>query len=354
MHFRRSAATPTVGQLKTLISSLLAENPTPEVIRDYVYLCRNMAAAYLRVKVSRGRLDPTLFGVSLDDLALDCVADLFERDHVGQFPEVKSYYDSLPAADPTEEMLFGATRRLIFSKVNERLFELYREHDRSLSKVIRNIKIGLRTHRKLFMFEKNNEVWVGTADSLRRAESLPLPPSEIVEARLFAEVHTFWNVRNLLDAFGGFLDTQDLYRKQYPLVGLALIFRSLLQRTDVVNGAVAIDPDGLTTDEIQEFLLASLEHVHNSMRPSYVGKGKLDEHMYDIYFNSIRDILESEFIKNDGNRNSYFEVLKARMATLDEAEYMKNHRTYLEYLAKLVRKEFLESVSHELKFATKP
>ncbi len=345
--------TVTVAQLRVLIPSILADNPLPETIREFVYCCRNMAAAYLRVKISRGRLDPAMFGVSLDDLALDCVADLFERDRVGRFVELESYYRPITTLFTSEEMWFGATRRLIFSKVNEGLFELYRDHDRSLSNVIRNLKIGLRSHRGLFTFERNGEVWVRTADQPNGAGVFPLIPSEMVEAHLLASTDRQRNVRDLLDAFADLLQTQGIYRRQYPLIGLALVCRSVLQRADPVIDAIAIDPSGLTTEEVQEFMDASVERVQSLMKHSYIEKGKLDEPLYDLYFDSIRDILNNEFVRNDGIRASYYQILKARIPKLTEEDYTDKHRTYLEYLAKLARKEFLESISHELKIATK-
>jgi hypothetical protein len=348
-----TSATLTVTQLKKIIPSLLARNPAPEVIREFVYLCRNMAAAYLRVKIAQNRLDPDFFGVSVDDLALDCVANLFERDREGQFLELRRYYQSLSSSCTCEEDLFAKTRRLVFSRVNESLFELYKEHDRSLSNVLRNLKIGLRSHRRLFTYENGSDLWVRTADSIDRTGTLPLLPSEMIESQLLANTDSRRTTKDLLDAFAELLQTQDVYRKQYPFVGLAFILRFILQRTDIVTDAVAIDPEGLTTEEVREFLHASVDRIHDSMRRTYLDNGKLDRRTYDLYFDTINDILESEFIRNDSVRLLYYDFLKVHLPDLCETEYMLEHRNYLEYLAKLARKEFLESISQELTITTK-
>ena len=84
------------------------------------------------------------------------------------------------------------------------------------------------------------------------------------------------------------------------------------------------------------------------MKKSYVGKGKLKEPMYSTYFRTIGEILCAEYVQNDGDVNSYYSQLLAQMPGLSDDEYRTKHRTILEYLAKLTRRDFVERVRKEL------
>ena len=334
--------------LGQIIPPLLLPNPSHERVREFVYLCQRMASAYLRVKVRSGRLDPNTFGISLDDLALDCVAELFERSSDGRFTELTNYYGPLQIPSSSHADWLGATRRLVFSKVNEGLFRLYKENDRSLSNTIRNLKNSLRFSRTLFPVVKNNETWIQLAEQEPSTESAPLLPSELIEAQMLSESGHRRSLRGLLDIFAAILREQDGYQKQYPLVGLALIVRSVNVRTSAVPEEANEEDMPFTCDEVKRFVASSLRRTKDTLHPSYVEKGKLDQRTFDLYFECVSDILNAEYVSDDGIDLTYYETLRKRIAKLSESQYRKQHRVYLEYLAKLTRRNFLNLMRREL------
>jgi hypothetical protein len=310
-----------------------------------------MAAAYLRMKVKGGRLDPDAFGVSLDDLALDCVADFFERNPSGQFVEIDRYYGSVDAVSLSHEELLGATRRLVFSKVNEGLFRLYKENDRSLSNTIRNIKNALRYSGKLHTVVRNNELWIQLLDPVSALEGFPLLPSELIEAPLMAHSNHRNTLRDHLDLFADILREQESYQRQYPLVGLAVVIRSMNIRALPTSMESSEESPDLTQEELRTFVRTSIDRTKAIMRPSYIGKGKMSAERFDLYFNCVGKILEAEYVFNDGLDLCYFDILRNQLGTLSQSQYGNHHRVYLEYLAKLTRKDFLRSVRTELQSA---
>jgi hypothetical protein len=307
-----------------------------------------MATAYLRMKVKGGRLDPDAFGVSVDDLALDCVADFFERDQGGRFIEIVRYYGKGNGLLLSQEELLGATRRLVFSKVNEGLFRLYKENDRSLSNTIRNVKNALRYSDTLFTVVRNNEIWIQPLGPDPASEGLPLIPSELVEGRLLAQSNFRSSLRELMDIFAELLSEQEFYQRQFPLVGLALALRSMMVRTSVPPMEVTAESPDLTQEELRTFVQSSIDRTKASMKPSYVGKGKLSDERFNLYFDCIGEILEAEYVFNNGLDLCYYDILRNRLGTLSQVHYGNHHRVYLEYLAKLTRRNFLESIRNEL------
>jgi len=67
-------------EIKELISSVIADNPTPRSVNEFIFLCRKIALVQLRRKAHSGRLRSELINSSLDDLAIDSIADLFHQD----------------------------------------------------------------------------------------------------------------------------------------------------------------------------------------------------------------------------------------------------------------------------------
>ncbi|HEY6950858.1 MAG TPA: hypothetical protein VI758_00545 [Bacteroidota bacterium] len=333
--------------LKTIIPSLCSPDPSPELLREFVYLCRNIAVAYLRTKVKNGRLDPNAFGINLEDLALDCIADLFERKE-GRFVELVNYYRRVDCRASTDEELLGATRRLVFSKVNEGLFRHYRDNDRSLSNTIRNLKSAVQFSRTLFPLVRNGELWIQLMRPDSGPDHLPLIPPEYIEARLVRRREHQRGIRGLLDEFAEVLSEQNIYRKEYPLIGLAIILRAAMVRDVLVESDTTAEPLEISPDEIRQFVRSSIERVKSSMRPTYVEKGKFPDGTLNLYFECIEEILDAEYISNDGMDLTYYEMFRKRISTITESQYRKHHRVYLEYLAKLTRKEFLQSIKKEL------
>ncbi len=313
-----------------------------------MYVCRNLAYGYLQAKVHRGKFDPSYFGVSLEDIALDCVAPLFRRGDDGRFTKLVNYFSPLDLATLTDAELVGATRRLVFSKVNEELVRLYKESDPSLSMVIRSIKYALKYSHRLIPVVRSNEYWIQIPDSRPEEDVLPVMPAEILETALLARLERRTDFRHILGLVAEVLSNQDLYQKQYSLVGAAVVIRSLMVRSYWNPTETEGDGEQFMPGEIDRFIRESIQRTKSSLTRSYLEKGKLSASLFESYFNTVSDILEAEFISNDGMELTYFESLQRHLTDLHQEEYLSRHRIYLEYLVKLTRMNFLESVKREI------
>ncbi len=59
------------------------------------------------------------------------------------------------------------------------------------------------------------------------------------------------------------------------------------------------------------------------------------------YFNAVREIIVQEFSGQQAMDGSYFDMLKTFMPRMTKKEYATKHRTILEYLAKMAKKEMV-------------
>jgi hypothetical protein len=335
-------------EIKWVISSLLSPAPSSEAVNEAVLLFQRIALSYLRTKVSSGKLQAHEFGIALDDLALDSIAELFAGVSDRRFPHLHSYFKSFPIETMSEPELFSATRRLVFSRVTEHLFRLYRQHDPHLGKIIRNIKLAINHSLSLSIERSNETLWIILSDEDAATSARPLMPPEIMESHLSAAATSGLSAGKLLNIFEEILRQTEHYRQRYPLVGLAIVLKHIYARMGEPPLELDYPTSRLTEEEITGFITESAEHVRHEMKTGYVEKGKITPQTYQTYFNAINEILRMQFLSSDGYDHTFYEVLRNHIRGLSYNDYRNEHRTYFEYLNKLVRRRFLEAVKKEL------
>jgi hypothetical protein len=323
--------------LKPTLSSLLSDAPSGLSIKDFASLCHKMAVVYLRKKDR----NPAFCGLSLDDLASDCIADLFQRDERGVFVKLASYFSAPAWESKSEDELLGATRRLVFSQVNQALYRIYRETDPSLGKLLRNLKNAVKSSSLVTLVQRQRETWICLNQENGAAASLPAMPPEFLEAHLTASLRGEADLKQILAVLIEILNDQHDYRKSYPLTGLALIIRSAFTHLNTALEQENNGHDNFAAAEIEKMVAASVQTVKAKMRPAYVEKQKIHAEAYDLYFLAIHDMLAAEYVQNDGCNRSYFDYLRQHLELLTREEYQKRFRCHFEYLAKLTRQELL-------------
>lgn len=333
--------------LKEIITSVVSLTPSRLATSELVQLCHRLAIVYLRKKARTGSLKPDLFGMPLEDIAFDCIADLFNRNENGCFVELQKYYSTLDYTNLDEDQLLSVSRRLVFSKVTQDLHRQYHQLDPVLHRILRNVKEAATSMPDINAERRNDEWWIFFCKE-RRETSLPVMPAEILESHLSSAVSDGMRTRQILTSVACIFADQSIYRDSYPLFGLALALRSVFARLGEVSTEVVEDRHGLADKEIEQRIKESVSTVSQSMKQKYVAKGKIDEITYQSYFRAIEDILQTEFVGQDGQNGSYIEHLSRQIADLTAESYRVTHRVYLEYLATLTRKRFLDEMRKEL------
>ena len=129
--------------VRELLCSILRNEAPSRAFTHFINLCTSIALTHLERKAATGQINRGMIQLSLKDLALDCVADLFRLDEQGIPVQMRMYFECVNLEEASEEETLILLRRLIFSKVKQGLFRTYNEMDPSLGKIIRNIKLGV-------------------------------------------------------------------------------------------------------------------------------------------------------------------------------------------------------------------
>jgi hypothetical protein len=334
--------------LRSIVTNVISRHPGRQAVKELVEFCHALAIAYLRRRAACGSFKADLLGLRLEDVAFDCIADLFRTSEEGLFHELARYYSSVAYESLDDDALAGMTRRLVFSKVTSALHRQYREIDPALHKVLRNLKATVRLVEGVSLENAGNDWLLHFSADAHGISQLPLMPPEILEAHLAASIAYSSTTRGILLAVREALEEQSLYSRSYPLLSFALALRAAYARfgdepIGDVDHSVAF-----AEDEVEAGILTSLDRVRSAMRHTYVETGKVEEDLYFSYLRTAADILRSEFIGNGNADGGYYEHLLMHVPDLTRENYRDYHRGMLEYIVRLIRQDFLKEMKKNL------
>jgi hypothetical protein len=335
-------------QLRESIRQILSAHPAPAASTPFIDLTLRMASLYLTKRIRAGTLHPEFFGLTPDDLAIDCIGPLFERDARGHFVQLQSYYASVSWESLSDVELLAATRRIVFSKVHQQLTRLYKDHDPSLEKVLRNLRNAIKNGTTLQEERRGAELWVRSVSELPDQRLLPEMPWSFLEGELTGCLHEGTSLRDIVSQVARVFENQGTYRRSVPLTSLAMLLRTAYSRMNPHTDSTDPGEAGrMRKEEVDALIASALTAVEEKKRRTYVGKGKIEPAIFEAYVGAVRNILQAEFLENDGNEESYHTHLRTQLPGLTAEEYRTEHRCHLEYLAKLVREEFLIAAKRE-------
>ncbi|MBI3189773.1 MAG: hypothetical protein HYZ33_03900 [Ignavibacteriales bacterium] len=325
----------------------MQSKPPHSALNEFIFFCRKIATAFLRRKTLTGKLDPKVFSMPLEDVALDCLADLFIQIDDGTLVQVKAYFESIAYDKLSEEELQAHTQRLVFAKVNQGLFRAYHEIDPTLSKILRNMKSCLLSVGNFVETERFGETWMQPA-MCNVLEHLPCIDRDELERELSKMVSRNDYVPTLLASLATFLRGQTSYRRSVPLMQVAFVFRSLYEnKKNAPAQHQTIEQTFLVNDTIA-IINKTCRQIEQEMFNSYVKRKFVQQEMYEQYFTVIRQHLCDKIINLDGEATSYFESLRTAHPCLTKEEYQQHHKAKIEYLSSLAYKRAIAELRKHL------
>ena len=334
--------------LREILAAVVEGSYSNEQVSRLVAVSHALALPLLRSRISTGQVGTALIGLSLQDMAYDSVADLFRRDDNGDIVQVKSYFEGIEFSGLSDSALLSHLRRLVFSKTNQALFRMYNEADPTLGKIIRNIKLAIGTLQSFVEIDRFGETWIAPSmiDPL-----LGQPPFD--QARLEREFHAVAkgseHVPALMAKLSLTLRQQDEFCRAVPLVGTALMFRSLyLRRQEPETSNQATDQHFLE-EETAAAIQRACRDVMSESKSRYQRNGPTDDAAFAAYTVVIEKSISLRLLEQDGRSSSYFERLKALMPDLTVDEYHRTHRSRIEYLGRLAYERTIQIVQAGLR-----
>lgn len=322
--------------LKDDLVTLLEGKPSPSQVKGIVRVCHANAEGAL---ARRGHLHHllALHGLSVTDLAFDCICDLFARDDDGRYKALESYFSAYDISGFSDEDAYFHLQRLSFTKVRNGLFRLYSEMDPQLARILHNTKVAAKA---LGLFTEIDRLGESCLAPSLCETAEHLPPADVTDLTAWLSGEASGNefIPELLGKLCLSLRTQTTFSRVVPIVTIGLAIRTFYGQKEIhqlAEPATVIDEGiidgGKAITEACNAVKARTYH-------KYVERGKVSAELFDLYFRIIAQMLELRFVSNDGAGFQLSESFLMSMPGLTLQEYRKKHRNRLEYLARLVQK----------------
>lgn len=329
----------------------LLHQPNDEAnVREVVQECYRIALASLRRKQAAGRKYPEWLGIKIQQLSWDCVADIFRRDESGHFSEFHRFFDDYPLHELHHGEIHSLFRCFVCNKTNDRIFQLMREHDPELGKLIRNIKCAIRGISRAYLTRYEDSTWMVVKGSTSGdAGKLQIPP-EHLEARLTGKIYSNKDMSQIIGRCVDIIEASE-YQSSYPVIGLAMVIRSYFSRQ---HSEFMKYSDPLAERDTFILIDHAVTDVRQNLYPRYVATNKINETTFDLYFDSIREVLLTKVKDGDAYSESLFNRLQSKDEYLSRKEYNNCHRSKIEYIYGKVTQKLKDLVKKENKFFRNP
>ena len=304
-------------------------------LKKLAEFCHSLGLAYLRIKASTNRLY-MFHGEKLEDLTWDFIADLFETENNGRLKVFCDYFEDKSPGEMNCTDIESELRKLVFTKVEDNIFKAIGENDPSLKKIIRNVKLAVRSNGYEHTVCCNNGHLV---IKNQPGNNLPVMPSDIMQIHLSSRVREKMQIPEIVAEVIDILLHQDQYMKKFSLIGLSLIIREIFvhfNKDMFTNESEPASVANLMNSEFKEMLNKSVRSVKMKIGYRYVQSEKINLILLNAYMEAANNIVKEQFGSNDEGRTQ-FDYLKEEMPELNYMQFREKHRQILEYLVKQVR-----------------
>lgn len=357
------------AKLFPLVRNICAQKYTPGELTQFVNISQKIAISYLKYLEVIGRnIRPKKSeGLNeLEDVAIDCIAGLFVRNEKGELIQLQRYFGPRIACDaPLNEMeVASMLRRLVVKKTKQELSRIFRERDPEGAKIIRNIKVAIRSSNDLMSFkEMGREFIYFIADKQEvqaQNSTKDQPFTNLAENQINSRMERLKNAIPEKLLYQHFLDIYDpsdsvatMIKKMLAIVARFPEFQNYLA-IDIVASIIrevtfqhvreklSNDVDinsplsDLQSKEIEQVNESIIRLIHQKINQQYLKKKKISPQKADIYCRAIVDFVNE--MTQGKETDSNFRYLKRYMPNLTQHQYREQERSIFEYLVKITKK----------------
>jgi len=332
--------------IKNSLSGCLFGSSNPKHIKRLAEICHSIGLAFLRMKASSNKL--FLFhGEKLEDLAWDFIADLFETNSEGRLNVFCDYFKGKKIEELKDSEILSELRKLVFTKVEDNIFKAIGESDPSLRKIIRNLKLAVKSS------DFAGDICCESGFLILHPDNrsdLSVMPSELMQIYLCSRLQEKMQIPEILDEVIDILTNQNLYQKKFSLTGLSLIIREVFIHFNKEQFSVISEPvvdENLIKKEFEELLERSVNKIRTKVGTRYVSSKKIPLSLLKAYLQAARNIV-NEYNGKYQDDGTQYEYLREEIPGLGYKQFREQHRQILEYLVKQIRTDLVNTYKKEL------
>ncbi len=328
----------------------ICEGIVPENESKFIQLCLRFSYGTLMYLKTAGYHveDEKLKSCNeLENLAVDTIAELFERNTKGQYVQIRKYFQNHPVHDLSENQCIHLLRSLVTNRTRQALYRIFRERDPEGAKINDALKAFIASSKEYSITQRFNGHFIRSNDSSPSGCQLPrlienISPSDL--QLLFSLFRPWFSYKRLIEKALSF------FKERYsPSFAIELNeVNAVIKRYRSEVGARELNrqfssptmntgDDGLASDEMNRQIAGVIGKIHEKVTIDYLNKNKLDEEVAHGLIKAI-DLMADDIIRGNGVHNNY-NYVKKYLPHLDKESYQREIRPIFEYLIKLMKND---------------
>lgn len=321
----------TYSAIKILLS--LKSNQISRVeINHLIELAESYAFTYLKFRYKN--LHKTLLAedVTLNEIAIDAIAPLFERDEHGVFVKIKDAFEKWQPPIETEEKAQFFLNRLVSKSLEKYVSELLRDNDPFFSKILDSVNYQIEKQG----FKKKQIL--GTTYIIESSGSQKIGCMPDAEFILTLPVELFKNMSNMLPNIIAYLKKQTEKEPVIPLNALINKLKRIKSNNFNFTDNVEFGNE-LTVESIIEH---ALNESYRKLNESYLSKGKISSEEKCKIEMALRSI--SLDLQDGGINPGLYKYFLEQFPDITFVDYQHKYQNMFEYLYKFLRKEIVKQL----------
>jgi hypothetical protein len=357
------------GKLVPMLRNICARNYSASELTDFVNISQKIAVSYLKYLEVIGRnIRPKKSeGMNeLEDVAIDCIAGLFMRNDKGEFIQLQRYFGPKIQSDITFNEMEASSmlRRLVVKKTKQELSRIFRERDPEGAKIIRNIKVAIRSSNDLSSFKEMGREFIfiynkpnicnddcngaltnennGSNNNSTNHEKLfkSAIPEKLLYQHFLEKYDPSDSVAAMMKKMLNIAESYTEYQHHLGIDVIATIIRDVTFQhvreklsNDIDEHSPLSDLQAKEIDQVNQYII---NIIHQKINQQYLRKKKITPEKAEIYCRAIVDFVSE--LTQGKETDSNFRYLKRYIPNLTQQEYREKERSIFEYLVKITKK----------------
>lgn len=331
--------------IKRLLLKSQSDYLTQGEIKELVSISRIIISSYLRHTKPRIIKLCENEGITLEDLSIDCIAELFEVDENKNFIRLNNLSNNtrLPLDKLPEVEVYLAFKGLLSRMADTQIARQYAIVDPNGYKIQRNIKEYIKSTKLLYLQKTIYGALITVNNDDNKDDVLPYYNNDDLEKDFHSYAKNKADIPSLMLALLKLLNDQNCYRKELLLTDCVSLFKKYFEISDVSLKTLGTEEPVSKLYEINELEINEIKQkvihlIHEKIVLNYYAKSKLTKAHAEALHLTLCDIIEDWVVKGE-NGCSYFAYFKI-YAEISEEVYCRILKAKVEYLVKIARNEF--------------
>jgi hypothetical protein len=316
----------------TIFKSISENKSSRSEINQLIELSQSYAYSYLKYRYKN--LSKILMSedVTLQELAIDTIAPLFERSDEGLFLKIAKAFNEWTPKIETEDQALFFLNGLVAKSTEKYVSELLRQSDPFFSKILDSVNYLIVKNNYLkkqlvgttYIVEKENLIKIGMLPDSKFINELP--------------IELFTDNKNAVSKIFEFIKSSSDKTPAIPLNALVM----KIKQVKASNFVFMHSTSNGNESEIDSIVNKALDVTYSKMQETYVNKGKLEKYEAAGIKKAIESIMYD--MRDGGINPGLHKYFLEQFSKLTFEDYERRYQNIFEYLFKVLKKEIAEQL----------